>query len=160
VADRSKILPIAVGLGFLLMLPMFFIDWTGGGEYPQLEKAGRVIRYMSAPRQLKRSSFLVFYPQGKPSDFVSWMFSEIGAAEWPPSEWELDEMEREGMRSAGIPILPKEVGIFSSLRSDKATQIIVKADDSKELIIIEGFLKPGQPSVLVKQWPFKLPRAS
>lgn len=159
-AERSKMVSLAVGMGFLLVLPMFFMDWTGGGEYPQLEKAGRVVRYMSAPRQLKRSSFRVFYPQGKPSDFVSWMFSEIGTAEWPPSEWELDEMEREGMRSAGIPILPKEVGVFSNQRTDVARQIIVKAYDSKGLIIIEGFLKPGQPSVFVKQWPFKLPRTS
>lgn len=159
-ADRSKFIPLAAGLGFLLMLPIFFVDWTGGREYPQLEKASRVVRYMSDPRQLKRSSFLVFYPQGKPSDFVSWMFSEIGAAEWPPSEWELDGMEREGMRSAGIPIFPKEVGVFSNQRTDTARQIIVKANDSKGLIIVEGFLKPGQPSVLVKQWSFKLPRTS
>lgn len=40
-AERSKIVPWAVELGFLLMLPLFFMDWSGGGDYPQLEKAGR-----------------------------------------------------------------------------------------------------------------------
>jgi hypothetical protein len=136
------------------------MNWSGGEEYPELEKAGRVVRYMSASRQLNRSSFMELYPKGKPSDFVSWMFSDLGAAEWPPLEWELDEMERKGIRSIGIPIIPRDVGIFSTRRMDAARQIIVKADDSKGKIIIEGFLKPDQPSVLVKEWPFQLPQAS
>ena len=158
--DRSKILPVAAGFGVLLTLPLFFMNWSGGEEYPELEKAGRVVRYMSAPRQLQRSSFMAVYPQGKPSDFVSWMFSELGAAEWPPSEWELDETERRGMRSIGMPVIPRDVGIFSTRRMDAALQIIVKADDSRGMIIVEGFLKPDQPSVLVKEWPFQLPHAS
>ena len=159
-AERSKIVPLAVGLGFLLMLPMFFMDWSGGGDYPQLEKAGRVVRYMSAPRQLQRSSFIAFYPKGKPSEFLSWMFSEMGAAEWPPSEGELDPMEREGMRSAGMPIIPTGVRIYSRLKKNGSKQIVVKADNRRGLILIEGYLAPDQPVVLSKQWPFKLPRTS
>ncbi len=159
-AERSKIVPWAVGLAFLLMLPMFFMDWSGGGDYPQLEKASHVVRYMSAPRQLQRSSFIAFYPEGKPSEFVSWIFSEMGAAEWPPSEWELDPMEREGLRTAGIPIIPKHVRIYSRLKKDGSKQIVVKADDGRGLLLIEGYLAPEQPPVVTKQWPFKLPRTS
>jgi len=159
-ANRSKILPLAAGLGFLLILPLLFVDWEEEAKYPKLEKAERIVRYMSAPRQLKRSSFLLVYPEGKPSDFVKWMFSSLGTAEWPPSEWELDDVDREGMRSAGIPILPKEVGIFSSPQSDVLKHIIVKSDDSKGVLIVEGFLKPGEPPVFVKQWSLKPPRSS
>jgi hypothetical protein len=145
------------------MLPMFFMDWSGGGEYPQLEKAGRMVRYLSALRQLQRSSFMAFYPEGKPSEFVSWMFSEISAAERPPSEWELDPMEREGMRTVGMrtvgmPIIPNNVRIYSHLIKDGSKQVVVKADDGRGLILIEGYLAPDQPPVLSKQWPFKLPR--
>ncbi len=159
-AERSKNVPLAVGSGFLLMLPMFFMDWSGGGDYPQLEKAGRVVRHMSAPRQLQRSSFTAFYPKGKPSEFVSWMFSEMGAAEWPPSEWELDPTERDGMRSAGMPIIPKRVRIYSRLKKNGSKQIVVKADDGRGLILIEGYLAPDQPPVLSKQWLFKRSGAS
>lgn len=160
-ADRSKMLPMVAGLGFLLMLPLFFMDWSGGGEYPQLEKAGRVVRFMSAPRQLRRSSFMVAYPEGKPSEFVSWMFSDMGAAEWPPSEWELmDEEERRALRAMGIPIIPKGVGIHSHLKKEGSRQVIVKADDALGLVIIEGYLTPGQPPVLTKHWPFQLPRSA
>ncbi len=159
-AERSKMLPWAVGLGLLLLLPMFFVDWNGGGNYPQLEKTGRVVRYMSAPHQLQRSSFIAFYPEGKPSEFVSWMFSEIAAAEWPPSEWELDPMEREGVRTVGMPILPKDVRIYSRLKKDGSKQVVVKADDGRGLILIEGYLAPDQPPVLSQQWSFKLPRTS
>jgi len=159
-AERSKIVPWAVGLAFLLMLPMFFMDWSSAGDYPQLERAGHVVRYMSTPSQLQRSSFIAFYPEGKPSDFVSWMFSEMGAAGWPPSEWELDPMEQEGLRTAGIPIIPKDVRIYSRLKKDGSKQIVVKADDGRGLLLIEGYLAPEQPPVVTKQWPFKLPRTS
>ncbi len=151
-------LPWEMGLGLLLWLPMFFMDWSGGGENPQLEEAGRVVRTMSASRQLQRSSFIAFYPEGEPSEFVSWMFSEIGAADRPPPEWELSPMEREGMRTVGMPILPKDVRIDSHLKKDGFTQVVVKADDSRGLILIEGYLAPDQPPVLSQQWPFKLPR--
>lgn len=159
-ANRSKILPWAAGLGFLLILPMFFVDWEEEAEFPALEKAERIVRYMSAPRQLKRSSFLLVFPEGKPSDFVSWMFSSLGAAEWPPSQEEWESMGGDSAGSAGIPILPNDVGVFSSPRSDVTKHIIVKPDDIKGLIIIEGFLKPDEPPVFVKQWSFKPPQVS
>ena len=159
-ANRSKLLPWVAGLGFLLTLPIVFMDWEEEAEYPTLEKAERIVRHMSAPRQLKRSSFLLVFPEGKPSDFVNWMFSSLGAAEWPPSQEEWEDMGGDSEDPAGIPILPKDVGIFSSPRSDVTKHIIVKSDDRKGLIIIEGFLKPGEPPVLVKQWSFKPPQSS
>jgi len=159
-ANRSKLLPWVAGLGFLLTLPIVFMDWEEEAEYPTLEKAERIVRHMSAPRQLKRSSFLLVFPEGKPSDFVNWMFSSLGAAEWPPSQEEWEDMGGDSEDPAGIPILPKDVGIFSSPRSDITKHIIVKSDDRKGLIIIEGFLNPGGPPVLVKQWSFKPPKIS
>ena len=73
-------------------------------------------------------------------------------------EWE--GMGGDSAGSASIPILPKDVGILFSPRSDVTKHIIVKSDDRKGLIIIEGFLNPGGPPVLVKQWSFKPPKIS
>ena len=69
-------------------------------------------------------------------------------------------LEREGMRTVGMPVLPKEVRIDSHLKKDGSQQVVVKAEDGRGLILIEGSLAPDQPPVLSRQWPFKLPRTS
>lgn len=159
--DRSKILPWAAGLGFLLMLPLFYVDWSEEGEYPRLEQAARVVRYMSAPRQLKRSSFNAIFPEGKPSDFVGWMFSEMGAAQWPPSDSEfMDPEERRALQALGMPFSPTDVQILQALSPQSARQVIVKADDVKGMIVVEGYLSPDQPPTIVRQWAFNWPATS
>jgi len=160
-ANRSKMLPLAAGLGFLLMLPLFFMDFSGGGDYPQLEKAISGVRYMSAPRQLQRSSFRAIFPEGKPSDFVGWMFSELGAAEWPPSEMELmDEEERRAIRAIGMPILPQNVEIRQEINPQGGRQVIVRGDDRQKKIMVEGHLLPEQGPVLTREWAFPGPGPS
>ncbi len=69
-------------------------------------------------------------------------------------------LEREGMRTIGMPVLPKDVRIDSHLKKDGSQQVVVKADDGRGLILIEGYLAPDQPPVLSRQWPFKLLRTS
>ena len=60
-------------------------------------------------------------------------------------------LEREGMRTIGMPVLPKDVRIDSHLKKNSSKQVIVKADDGRGLILIEGYLAPDQPPVLSKQ---------
>ncbi len=59
-----------------------------------------------------------------------------------------------------MPILPKDVRIYSRLKKDGSKQVVVKADDGRGLILIEGYLAPDQPPVLSRQWSFKLSRTS
>lgn len=40
-------------------------------------------------------------------------------------------LEREGMRTVGMPVLPKDVRIDSHLKKDGSQQVVVKADDGK-----------------------------
>ena len=70
-------------LGIIVVLPFLYMDY-GSKEYPELNKAIRVVRYMSAERQLQRSAFRFTYTEGRPEQFVEWMFSPIGSAIWPP----------------------------------------------------------------------------
>lgn len=148
-------------IGILLTFPLLFMDWNSGGDFPKLDKATRVVRYLSAPNQLKRSSFLASYPKGKPSDFVKWMFSTLGTAEWPPREGGLEEEFEEGARAVGIPLIPAGVSIVAKRPDPKAAmQVVVKSDDINKKIIIEGYLNPTQPPALTKQWDFKIPKAS
>lgn len=69
-------------------------------------------------------------------------------------------LEREGMRTVGMPVLPKDVRIDSHLKKDGSQQVVVKADDGRGFILIEGYLAPDQPPVLSRQGSFKLPRTS
>ena len=153
-----KTLTIWVALGFLLMLPLFYIDWGGGGEHPDLERGVRVVRYLSSKNQIKRSSFLIVYPEGKPSDFVKWMFSTLGTAEWPPIEGGPEEELEEGAKAVGIPLLPKAVRLFAqSPNKDAGKQIVVRGDDARGMIAAEAYLAPGQPSVFTQEWNLTLP---
>lgn len=126
---------------------------------PDIKKGVQVVRYMSAKRQILRSSFTVVYPEAKPSDFVDWMFSEIGAAEWPDSEAyaELDPTVREQARSIGAPLIPKDVQIVPlNPKVEMEKQVVVKFDDLRGVIIVEGYLDPKDPPILVQEW--QLPR--
>jgi len=52
-------------------------------------------------------------------------------------------LEREGLRTVGMPVLPKEVRMDSHLKKDGSKQVVVKADDGRGLILIEGYLAPS-----------------
>ena len=145
--------------GMALLLSFAFSGILGceaPPDYPELEKAIRVVRYLSAPNQLQRSSFLVIFHGGQPSDFVTWMFSTFGKAEWPPAEGSL-EMENYGWEEAlqvtGTPVPPREVS-FVALKPDPnlKKQIVVKPDDARQKIMVEGYLDPGAAPVLVREW--------
>ena len=125
-------------------------------EYPELEKAIRVVRYLSAPNQLHRSSFLVMFPDGQPSDFVTWMFSTFGTAEWPPSEGSLeleDSDWEDAMRTTGTPIRPREVSLVPLKPDpDLKKQVVVRWDNVRRKILVEGYLESGAAPVLVREW--------
>jgi len=118
----------------------------------ELKRAAAVVKYMMAPNQLKRSSFLAVFPEGKPSEFVTWMFSTFGFAEWPPYE-DGDPMEIEQAKSIRMPVIPKDVYLNPRLLDPaKGKQIVIKSDDQRGLIIIEGYLNPHVPPVLRREW--------
>ncbi len=152
-ADRvSWLLPRRLALKCLLFI--LIAGLTACAESPSgppdLEQGIRVVRYMASKNQLRRSSFLVVYPEGKPSDFVNWMFSTFGTAEWPPSEEmaEMDPMTLEQAKSIRMPIIPKGVAIVA-LKPDeeRGRQVVIRADDARGVLIVEGYADPGQAPV-------------
>ena len=125
-----------------------------GPEEPQeLKRAAQAVAYMVAPKHLERSSFYAIYPEGKPSQFVKWMFSTFGTAEWPPAEDSPDEAALEGAIALRIPIIPRDVAIIRDKPdADLAKQLVVRADDLKGMVIAEGYLAPEGPPVLTREW--------
>ncbi len=145
-----------IGVGFLFPLILFFVDWEDS-ENPQLRNGFRVVRYLSSERQLKRSSFMAI-KEKNPSQFVDWMFSTLGTAEWPPYEDSLLEFDRDelnAMRRMGIPFIPKNVALVSKFPDfERGKQVVVKADDKKKIIILEGFINPKDFPVIIQEIKF------
>jgi len=147
-----------VALGIMMVLPLLYMDY-GSKEYPELNKAIRVVRYMSAEHQLQRSAFTYIHPEGRPEQFVAWVFSPIGSAIWPPVEGggEFSREEEKMIQKTGMPFLPSGVSLVPDKPDmDKGQQVVVRGDDERQMMIVEGYLDPQDAPVLVKEWRFSL----
>ncbi|MBT5472242.1 MAG: hypothetical protein HOK41_16685 [Nitrospina sp.] len=147
---------IWLAIGFILMLPFFYFDYSPKDNV-ELRKGIAVVRYMSAQRQLQRSSFLVAYPEGTPEQFLDWMFSPMGAAEWPPYEGglEFSPEEEKMVRKTGMPFIPAGLLLIPhEPDTENGRQVVVSADAETRFLIAEGYESPSDPPVLVKEWAF------
>ncbi len=118
-------------------------------EPPELRQGAAVVRYMIAPNQLRRSMFSAAYPDPRPSDYVSYLFSTMGAAEWPaPARFSSPE-EIEQMRAIGMPMPPEDVTYLPDQPDPgRGKQIVIRADDVRGVVILEGYLDPqGAPAL-------------
>lgn len=153
---RFDKLYVWAALGILLVLPLLYLDY-GPKEHPELNRAISAVRYMSAERQLKRTTFRLTYPDGTPEEFVKWMFSPMGLAIWPPVTGgvEFSQEEEKMLRKAGQPFFPSGVSIVAmNPDEDKGRQVVVRGDDGRQMMVVEGYLDPKVPPVLVKEWRF------
>lgn len=126
------------------------------GRKELLERAVSVCASQLAPMNLSRSAFYVAYPDGKPSDYVQFVFSTLGAAEWPPVEGggEFSPEEQRGMQALN-QLLPANID-FAPLRPDPGKtglQVVFKADDGKGVVIFEGYASATDKPLLVVERP-------
>jgi hypothetical protein len=125
------------------------------GPPPELKRGVQLIRWMTAPVQLSRSMYSTIQ-DGKASTWVSYFFSDMGAAEWPETEEaaERDPMIAEQAKSAGLPLAPKGVSFSADKPNpDKGRQIVLKADDARNIIIVEAYDAPSAKPLLVDEIP-------
>lgn len=112
---------------------------------------------MLEPINLSRSMYAAAFPDGKPSQFVSYMFSDMGVAEWPPSDEFADEIEREQMAARGLTMLPADVIFIPRIPDPKyINQLVVSFDDERGLVIVEGYMDSTEEPVLTRE--LKLPQ--
>jgi hypothetical protein len=71
---QSKSTGLWLALEIIIAASLLFI-YDESPEYPELENGVRVVRYMSAKRQLARSSFIALQKNKTASDFVDWIFA-------------------------------------------------------------------------------------
>ena len=145
----------AFAVGIMMVLPMLFWDY-GEPEYSELRQAEKVLRHVSSEQQIQESSFPMVQIEKTPSNFVNWMFSPLGTAGWHVSEnyseFSSDEMK---IIKQNAPVVPKNVDIFANHpKFTRGKQVVVKADDSRNVLIAEAYLKPNRKPVFVSEWPF------
>ncbi len=125
------------------------------GPPPELKRGVQLVRWMTASAQLSKSMYSAVQ-DGKASTWVSYFFSDMGAAEWPETEEdaERDPMIAERAKSAGLPLAPKGVS-FSANQPDpaKGRQIVLKADDARSVIIVEAYDTPSAKPLMVDEIP-------
>ena len=136
-----------VRLGLIALCLVAAIGCGGAPQEldPQLSQAVASVKYMTSKRWLSRSAFSATYPDAKPSDFVDYVFSDFGIAEWPIA---LDEGEREQLRSAGIPPLPPDIPLVPQAPDPtKTRQVVLRANDAEGTVIIEVYEDAFSPPI-------------
>ena len=119
---------------------------------PQLRKAETVARYLTSARHLGKSAYPATRRTGTPSELVSYVFSDIGAAEWPPGE-DASPMEQEQARATRMPLLPRDVGLVANRPDPRLRkQVVLRGDDAKNELVAEGYADPSKPPVFVERW--------
>jgi hypothetical protein len=151
----AKSIVLSFAIGVMMILPMLFWDY-GEPAYADLRQAEKVVRHVSSEQQLYESSFPMIEGEKTPSQFVNWMFSPFGTAGWhvsdDSSEFSSDEMK---IIKQNSPVVPKNVDIFANQpKFTRGKQVVVKADDSRHMLIAEAYLKPNKKPVFISEWPF------
>lgn len=140
----------AYGLCFITILS----GCSGTGDQ-ELEQAMRAVESMASPSFLSRSCYSVLYSDGKSSDYVSYLFSHLGVAEWPSVESENDAFTAE-LKKSGRPVFPEGVAIIYQKPDPEAEkQIVVRSDDESNEVLYEGFLKGTAAPVLMRKRQIK-----
>ena len=118
----------------------------------ELKQTVAFVKYLTSKRYLSKSSFSVVYPNKQPSEFVDYMFSVMGTAEWVVTN---DPMELEALKSIGIPIPPDSVQINYSHAENAEKQVVVSANDITSTIIVDAYIKDHDEPELTTNIPFK-----
>ena len=146
-------------LAAVLVLFTVFSGCSSTSIEPEFKQGFQMVRSMVAPTHLSRSMFSAAYPECKPSQYVSYYFSTLGSAERPPTA-EMAEMEGltpADLQAAGHVVHPSGIA-FVPQQPDpiKGKQIVMKADDSRMMIILEAYETPTAQPVATEEIPLKV----
>jgi hypothetical protein len=154
--DRAFPLPHYLFAGFTLLLIMMQTACSNQSAPPEIEQAARAMHSMMTPANLTRSAFYVAYPEGGPSQYITYLFSPMGTAEWPLSEDNPEGLSAADLRAAGIVPLPTGVAIVARRpQPGRGKQLVLSAADGHGVVVARGYLSATEEPVLVEDWSLK-----
>ncbi len=124
---------------------------------PQLARAMQAAEQMTSEGWLERSMFFAVFPEGTPKQYVSFLFSDMGAAERAPMEGssELSSEEESSMQHLLMPVWPAGIGMTHSKPDSKMTaQVVWKWDNERRMIILEAYADSQSPPLEVRETSF------
>ena len=113
-----------------------------------LVQANAAMASMGQNRTLAKSCFRVAYPNGNATDFVRYLFSDLGSAEWPIA---LDQLEAEQMKAIKQKVIPPTVTVSANQRQylDRK-ELVLEAIEGK--IQARGYLPQETKPTLEDEW--------
>lgn len=146
------------GVGALLVLLS-----AGCQSAPPADLAGAVasVGVSVSPRRLERSAFYVAYPEGGPSEFVEFLFSPLGKAEWVPDDLRdvqgVALLDAERVLALGDQSNVRAVALVPERPDPRLQhQVVLRSDDERGLVVAAAYEAWAAEPVLVREW--KLPR--
>jgi len=136
----------------LVLIALVFMAACGADEPADLVRGVGIIHHMLQPDVISQSTFAVAFQDPNPSQFVSFIFSEMGALEWPATETDIG-VDVADVRDRLLVFTTDGVAIVArqpDLRLGR--QVVVSFDDDRGLIIVEGFEDPTRSAVLRREW--------
>ena len=139
----------------VVALLLFTLIVAAGCKKPvpdDLQQAKNVIANILSPFELHNSMFPAAYPDCKPSEFVHYIFSDLGAIEMPESRPASAAKESgagaiAGYIYTGLP-WPEGVAMIPlSPDPQRGRQIVLKPDDEHAILTIELYEDPSQEAV-------------
>lgn len=148
----SKFLRITSSLLIIASISIIIFQSCGKNEPPTIwEKTAKFVKSHSTEDYLKTVDpvFKMLEGEHKASDWVEYFFSVLSTRNWISEDDELAKYVRGPKLPVGIMMLPYE-------KDDTSTrpQLIVKADDARNLIIVEGYDVPANKVVFSDEWVF------
>ncbi len=126
-------------------------------DHPELYQSYQAMRSMCTETNLRDSAFAYVYPDCKPSEYVGYLFSSLGSAEWPPRVGL--EFTAEEARMARIQVLPEDVTIVPLRpRRHLDKQLVIGYDDDEGVVTAKAYEVWNDKPVFEREWP--LPRVN
>ncbi|WP_148288334.1 hypothetical protein [Prochlorothrix hollandica] len=110
--------------------------------------ANAALAPLSQNRILSQSCFAVAYPNGVAADFVRYLFSDLGSAEWPVAfgEGDVEQMEAMGQ----VPLPPNVVISAHERQYPDRKELVITAVAG--LIQVRGYLPQETEPNFVDEW--------
>jgi hypothetical protein len=118
-----------------------------------LSQAVAVVGYLASSSYINRSMYSATFETGKPSEFVSYLFSSLGAAERP------EPTSSRVPGSSGPPSWPDDIGFYAMKpRAGGGKQVVITPDDARGILVAEGYVDPAAKPVLRREFTMATPR--
>jgi hypothetical protein len=145
------------GAFFTVAALAFVAACSRSSEPPRdIAQAVAVVGYLASEKFVNRSSYSATAEDASPTEFVSYLFSDLGAAELPePAR----PGEPGGAGRGGPPSWPEGVAL-RPMRPDRreGRQVVVIPDDSRNVVVVEGYLSAMTPPVVRREFVLAKPR--